>query len=171
MLNIYSGAFFAKITNSVELLTFLQEKVRPRCLTRLKIGFWLRVLHFFFLSGFSFTDTDDSQDSRGREGQSFIPLYHFHPLTNIDTFILQLCIWDDHHIFLIACVYQTATRSDLPPYGITIWLIDRWCNVCLFTWWTDTRFLLQRFDMGNRWIWACIDCHPCITSEPTNQLC
>ena len=68
MLNIYSGAFFAKITNSVELLTFLQEKVRPRCLTRLKIGFWLRVLHFFFLSGFSFTDTDDSQDSRGREG-------------------------------------------------------------------------------------------------------
>ena len=36
---------------------------------------------FFFLPGFSFTDTDDLQDSRGREGPSFIPLYHFHPLT------------------------------------------------------------------------------------------
>ena len=28
-------------------------------------------LYIFFLSGFSFTDTDDSQDSRGREGTFF----------------------------------------------------------------------------------------------------
>ena len=35
----------AKIPNGVELLTFSQEKLHPRCLTRLKIGFWLRVLH------------------------------------------------------------------------------------------------------------------------------
>ena len=41
----------------------------------------------FFLSGFSFTDTDNSQGSRGRRGPSFIPLYHFDPLTNIQTFI------------------------------------------------------------------------------------
>ena len=39
-----------------------------------------------------------------------------------------------------ACVYQTATRWDLPPYRITIWVTDWWCNVCLFTWWIDTRF-------------------------------
>ena len=45
LLKIYSGAFFAKITNGVESLTFSQEKLHPRCLTRLKIGFWLRVLH------------------------------------------------------------------------------------------------------------------------------
>ena len=38
-------SFFAKIPNGVELLTFSQEKLHPRCLTRLKIGFWLRVLH------------------------------------------------------------------------------------------------------------------------------
>ena len=44
-----------------------------------------------------------------------------------------------------ACVYQTATRWDLPPYRITIWLIDWRCNVCLFTWWIDFRFFLQRF--------------------------
>ena len=39
------SSFFAKIPNGVELLTFSQEKLHPRCLNRLKIGFWLRVLH------------------------------------------------------------------------------------------------------------------------------
>ena len=29
------------------------------------------ILYIFFLSGFSFTDTDNSQDSRGREGTIF----------------------------------------------------------------------------------------------------
>ena len=43
------------------------------------------------------------------------------------------------------CVYQTATQWDLPPYRITIWLIDWWCNVCLFTWWVGSRFLLKQF--------------------------
>ena len=67
-----------------------------------------------------------------------------------------------------ACVYQTATRQDLPHYRITIWVIDWWCNVFLFTWWIDSRFLLQRFDMRNRWIWTWINYHSCFTSEPTN---
>ena len=49
--------------------------------------------------------------------------------------------------------------------------IDWWCNVCLFTWWIDTRFLLQQFGIGNWWIWTRIDYHPCITSKPTNQVC
>ena len=66
---------------------------------------------------------------------------------------------------------QTATRWDLLPYRITIWVIDWWCNVYLFTWWIDTRFLLQRFDIGNRWNWTCIDYHHCSTSVPTNQVC
>ena len=41
------------------------------------------------LSGFSLTDSNDAQDSRRRKGRgpSFIPLFHFHPLTNIQTFI------------------------------------------------------------------------------------
>ena len=44
---------------------------------------------FFFLSGFSFTDTDNSQEGKEREGRgpSSIPLYHFHALTNIQTLI------------------------------------------------------------------------------------
>ena len=69
------------------------------------------------------------------------------------------------------CVYQTATRWDLPPYRITIWVIEWCCNVCLFTWWIDSRFLLHRFDIGNRWVCTRIDYQPYITSEPTNQVC
>ena len=67
-----------------------------------------------------------------------------------------------------ACVYQTTTRWDLPPYRITIWAIDWWCNECVFTWRINTRSLLQRFDIGNRWIWTRMNYHPCISSERTN---
>ena len=45
-----------------------------------------RLFFSFFLSKFSFTDTGDSQDSRERKGIIFIPLCHFHMLTNIQTF-------------------------------------------------------------------------------------
>ena len=31
------------------------------------------------------------------------------------------------------CVYQTTTRWDLPLHRVTTWVIDWWCNVCLFT--------------------------------------
>ena len=103
----------------------------------------------FFYKVF-FTDTDDSQDSRGREGTIFystLPLASAHEHWDI---YLQLCMWDDYHVFLIATlVYQTATRWDLPPYRITIWMIDWWCNVCFFTWWIvgyliyDLRLLWQ----------------------------
>ena len=69
--------------------------------------------------------------------------------------------WLSHIFNRNACVCQTATQWDLPPYGITIWVIDWWCNVSLFTWWIDIRSLFQQFDIGNWWI--------CI--EPTNQMC
>ena len=32
--------------------------------------------------------------------------------------------WISHIFNRTACIYQTATRWDLPPYRITIWLID-----------------------------------------------
>ena len=44
-------------------------------------------VYIFFLSEFSFTDTDDSRDGRRREGTTFISLYHFHPHANNPTFI------------------------------------------------------------------------------------
>ena len=55
----------------------------------------------FFLSGFSFTDIDDSQYSMEREGTIFystLPLSHAH--VNSDIY-LQLSMRDDYHIFLI----------------------------------------------------------------------
>ena len=69
-----------------------------------------------------------------------------------------------------ACVYQTATRWDLPPYRITIWVINWWCNVCLFTWWIKTSLLLQQFDIGNRWICTRSTMTLVLQSEPTNQV-
>ena len=38
-------SFLAKTPNGVELLLFSEEKLHPRCLTRLKIGLWHWVLH------------------------------------------------------------------------------------------------------------------------------
>ena len=95
----------------------------------------------FFLSGFSFTDTDNSQDSRGREGTFFyssLPLSPTHEHSDIH---LQLRMRDDYHVFLIATPVFTKLL-DLPPYWITIWLIDWWCNISFFTWWFDSRFFV-----------------------------
>ena len=101
----------------------------------------------------------------------------FHSTTSPRSWILRQLIATLHVRWLSrifnrnAHVYQTATRWDLPPYRITIWLIYWWCKVCLFTWWISSGFLLQRLDMGNQWIWICINYHPCITCETTNQVC
>ena len=47
---------------------------------------------FFFLSGFSFTDTDDSQDSRGREGAIFYSTLPLPPAHKHSDIYLQLCM-------------------------------------------------------------------------------
>ena len=80
----------------------------------------------FFLSGFSFTDTDNSQDCREREGTIFYSTLPLPPAHEHSGVYLQLCTWDDYHIFLIAALVFTRllTRYDLPPHRITIWLID-----------------------------------------------
>ena len=115
---------------------------------------------------------------RGQQGKvGYHHLFHTTTSTMSQTFrnlfvtlhVRWLSIIFNHN----ACIYQIATRWDLQNYWITIiWLM---INVCLidrlFTWWFDFRLVLQQFDTGNRWIWACIDHHPCITSEPTNQVC
>ena len=127
---------------------------------------WLLI---FFLSGFSFRLWWFS-GQQGKGGDHLL----FHSTTSTRSRTLRHLFatlhvrWLSHIFNRNACVYQTATRWDLPPYRITIWVIDWWCNVCLFTWWIDTRFLLQQFDIGNRWIWTRIDYHPCITSKTTS---
>ena len=62
----------------------------------------------YFLSGFSFTDTDDSQDSRGREG-TILPLPPAHVHSDI---YLQLCMPDDYHIYLITPLVFTRLLLD-----------------------------------------------------------
>ena len=88
-----------------------------------------------FLSGFSFTDTDDSRDTRGRVGTIFysiLPIPHAHE--HSDTY-MQFCMWDDYHIFLIASFVFTRLLLDEIYHLIGLpfdWLM-MWCNFCLFT--------------------------------------
>ena len=132
---------------------------------------------FLFLSGFSSQRLKIHRTTGKERKPSFIPLYHFHPLISIEAFICNFACEMTSKYMIVrifncnACFYQTATRWDLPPYRIPIWAINWWCNECVFTWRINTKFLLQRFDIGNRWIWNRIDYHPCITYEPTNQVC
>ena len=119
-------------------------------------------LVFSFCIRFFFADTDDSQDSRGRKGTilySTLPLPPSHEHWTLRHLFATLHVrWLSRIFNRNACVYQTATRWDLPPYRFTIWVIDWLCNICLFTWWVDIRFLLlQWFDIGNRWIWTRIN--------------
>ena len=46
---------------------------------------------FFFLSGLSFTDTDNSQDSRGREGTFFNSTLPLPPAHENSDIYVQLC--------------------------------------------------------------------------------
>ena len=67
----------------------------------------------FFLWRFSFMDTGNSQDSRGRDETIFIPLCHFHPLTKIQTYIINfVCEMTLTHFNCTTCIYQTATQWD-----------------------------------------------------------
>ena len=91
-------------------------------------------LTIFFLSGFSFTDTGDSQDSRGREGPivySTLPLPPAHEHSDI---YLQLCMWGNYHVFLIATLVFTRLLLDEIYHLIELpfeWLIDDAIFVCL----------------------------------------
>ena len=80
---------------------------------------------FFFLLEFSFTDTDDSPGSRERVGTI---LFHSITSTRTRTFKYSFATlhvrWLSHVFNRTPCIYQTATRWDLPPYRVTIWSID-----------------------------------------------
>ena len=108
---------------------------------------------------------------KGREHLLFHSTTYTCSWTFRHTFATLRVRWLSHIFNRTACIYQTTTRLDLPPYRIAIF--DWCCDVkfCLFTWWFDSRFLLQQVEMWNWWTWTCIDYHPCITSEPTNQVC
>ena len=118
---------------SKKIYFYCQSLSIRRIIFLLKFKSMIRILqyffqrfHFFLLSGFSLTDTVDSQDSKGREGTVFysplpLPPAHEHP----DIYFAHLHVrWLSHTSYRTGCIYQAATRWNLPPYRITICLID-----------------------------------------------
>ena len=85
--------------------------------TKVELNCPRKLIPSLFLSGFSFTDTDDSQGGRGREGTIFysilpLPSAHKHlgiylPYSTLSyppahkhlRINLQLCMWDGYHIY------------------------------------------------------------------------
>ena len=91
-------------------------------------------IYIYFLSGLSFTDTDDSQDSKGRKGITFysnLPLQPAHE--NWDIY-LQLCMWDGYHVILIAMLVFIRLLLDEIYHLIELsfdWLTDDTMLICL----------------------------------------
>ena len=111
-------------------------------------------LVFLFSVRVFFTDIDFSQDSRGRERTIFYSTLPLPPAHEHRDIYLQLCMWDDYHVFLIATLVFTRLLLDEIYHLIELpfeWLIDDAMFVCLLDE-LILGFLLQRFDMGNRWI-------------------
>ena len=123
--------------------------MRP-CLWKLELGFWIYGLEsvsalvcpklicipFFFYQGFlSWTLTTHRTDG-GMQGTIFYSTLPLPPPYKHSDIYLQLCTWDDYHTFLIATLVFTRLLLNkiLPPYGITIWLIDDLILIlaCLF---------------------------------------
>ena len=76
----------------------------------------------------------------------FITLYHFQPLTNIQAFVCNLHMrWLSRIFNHNICVYQTATQRDLPPYWITIWLIDWLIDGTMFVCLLDDLILIKKY--------------------------
>ena len=95
---------------------------------------FMHIFFFFFLSGSSFTNTDDSQDSRGRKGTIFYSTLPLPPAHEHWDIYLQLCMWDDYHVFLIATLVFTRLLLDEIYHLIELpfeWLIDDAMFVCL----------------------------------------
>ena len=80
----------------------------------------------------------------------------FHSTTSTRSRIFRhlfatLLVWWLSHVFnRTACIYQTATRWDLPAYRIINWLTD------------DVMLIVVRISNSHNY-------HPCITSKPNNQ--
>ena len=88
-----------------------------------------------FFSEFPFTDFSDSQKSRGGRNHVLFLSATSTCLRLFRYLFATLYVrWIPSNFNLIACTYQTTTRCDLPPYWITIWLIDNamLISVCLF---------------------------------------
>ena len=137
-----------------------------------KLVVWLKfILHFFSIKVFFHEDWRlAGQQAKGGDHLLFHSITSTRSRTFRHLFAILHVRWLSHIFNRNACVYQTATRWDLPPYRITIWLID--VTLVFFVFLRDgliLDFLLQQFETGNRLTRTLIDYYPCITSEPTDQ--
>ena len=121
----------------------------------------------FFYQGF--LSRTLTTHSRGRE-DTILPLPPAHE--HSDNY-LQLCTWDDYHIFLIASPVFTRLLCYSMRFTTVsnYYLIDVMLTFVLFACWFDFRFCYGDLTWETSGTRTCIDYHPCITSEPTNQVC
>ena len=69
--------------------------------------FFIFKWYIFFPIGVFLTDTDDSQDSREKEGAIFDSTLTLPPAHEHRDIYLQLCMWNDYHVFLMATLVFT----------------------------------------------------------------
>ena len=131
---------------------------------------------FFFLPAFSFTDTDDSQDSRGKEKNILYSTQQHPPSHEHSDIYLQLSMWDDYHIFLIASlVFTTLLLDEIClfielPFEVPIdnvilifaCLLDALILGFCYSNLTPETSGLELASNSHR--------HPCITSKPPNNI-
>ena len=121
------------------MATYIAQKAKSRyvwCFNLFKFFFSIR---FFFHGHWRLTG------EQGKGGDHL--LFHFTTSTHSRTFrhlFATLHVrWLSHIFNRTTCIYQTATRWDLPLYRITIWLIDdETLSVCLFTLWFHFSFFV-----------------------------
>ena len=116
---------------------------------KIYVNFYFNINFFFFLSGFSFTSTDNSQDSSGRERTIFYSTLPLPPAHKHSDIYLQRCMWDDYHIFLNAPL--VFTRLLLNEIYHLIELPFDWLMMCyhLIGWWYDVSFCFSWLLMKN----------------------
>ena len=118
-----SGVFivnFEHISHVLVFILLILSKRMPageRCIyDPVKYLWWsfFFFFFFFFYQGFlsQTLNTDDSQDSRGREGTFFYSTLPLPPAQEHSDIYLQLCMWDDCHVFLIATLVFTILLLD-----------------------------------------------------------
>ena len=59
-------------------------------------------------------------------------------------------MWDGYDVFLTASLCLPGCYSMRFTVLLIYYMIHWWCNVCLYTWWFDSRFVLQQFETRNR---------------------
>ena len=98
---------------------------------------WSSSKFFFFLSSFFFTNIDYSNDSSGKEGTIFYSTLPLPPVHEHSDIYLQLCMWDNYHVFLIATLlpdWYSMRFTTLSNYHLIDWLMMQCLFVYLMIW-------------------------------------